>query len=114
MTATASCSSKSSSTSTAPSPRSNAHRSRLSPRSTASPRPAASQSRWRAISSSPPAAQFEAETMAVMRRLADGPTAAYAVAKRLINEAAGVDRLYYHLDRELESLARIADTGDFA
>ena len=61
-----------------------------------------------------PAAQFEAETMAVMRRLADGPTAAYAVAKRLINEAAGVDRLDYHLDRELESLARIADTGDFA
>ena len=61
-----------------------------------------------------PAALFEAETMAVMRRLADGPTAAYAVAKRLINEAAGVDRLDYHLDRELESLARIADSGDFA
>jgi len=61
-----------------------------------------------------PAAQFEAESMAVARRLAAGPTDAYAVAKRLINEAAGVDRLDYHLDRELESLARSADSSDFA
>jgi len=61
-----------------------------------------------------PAAQFDAESMAVARRLAAGPTDAYAVAKRLINEAAGVDRLDYHLDRELESLARSADSSDFA
>jgi len=61
-----------------------------------------------------PAAQFEAGSMAVARRLAAGPTDAYAVAKRLINEAAGVDRLDYHLDRELESLARSADSSDFA
>ncbi len=61
-----------------------------------------------------PAADFAAETIAIARRLASGPTGAYAVAKRLINDAAGVDRLDYHLDRELESLARIADTGDFA
>ena len=61
-----------------------------------------------------PAAQFDAESMAVARRIAAGPTDAYAVAKRLINEAAGVDRLDYHLDRELESLARSADSSDFA
>ena len=61
-----------------------------------------------------PAAQFTTESMAVVQRLAQGPTASYAVAKRLVNEAAGVDRLDYHLDRELESLARSADTRDFA
>jgi len=61
-----------------------------------------------------PAAQFDAESMAVAQRIAAGPTGAYAVAKRLINEAAGVDRLDYHLDRELESLARSADSSDFA
>jgi enoyl-CoA hydratase/carnithine racemase len=36
------------------------------------------------------------------------------VAKALLNQAAGVDRLDYHLDRELEALARIADGRDFA
>ncbi len=61
-----------------------------------------------------PAAQFDAESMAVARRIAAGSTDAYAVAKRLINEAAGVDRLDYHLDRELESLTRSADSSDFA
>ena len=61
-----------------------------------------------------PAAQFDAESMAVARRIAAGPTDAYAVAKRLIHEAAGVDRLDYHLDRELESLTRSADSSDFA
>jgi hypothetical protein len=33
---------------------------------------------------------------------------------RLVNQAAGVDRLDYHLDQELEHLARIADGPDFA
>jgi 2-(1,2-epoxy-1,2-dihydrophenyl)acetyl-CoA isomerase len=61
-----------------------------------------------------PAPQFDNESMAVAQRIAAGPTDAYAVAKRLINEAAGVDRLDYHLDRELESLARSADSSDFA
>jgi 2-(1,2-epoxy-1,2-dihydrophenyl)acetyl-CoA isomerase len=61
-----------------------------------------------------PAAQFDARWMAVAQRIAAGPTGAYAVAKSLINEAAGVDRLDYHLDRELEGLARSADSGDFA
>lgn len=60
-----------------------------------------------------PDATFEAETMGLARRLADGPTASYAAAKQLMNEAAGVDRLDYHLDRELDALARSADTRDF-
>ena len=47
-------------------------------------------------------------------RLAAGPTRAYAVAKGLINQAAGVERLDYQLDQELENLARIADGRDFA
>lgn len=56
---------------------------------------------------------FESEVMSLARRLADGPTASYAAAKRLMNEAAGVDRLDYHLDRELEALAASADSEDF-
>jgi len=47
-------------------------------------------------------------------RLAEGPTPAYAVAKKLMNQAAGVDRLDFHLDQEIEHLARVADTPDFA
>ncbi len=57
---------------------------------------------------------FEDDTTALARRLASGPTAAYGVAKRLLNQAAGVDQLDYHLDQELQHLARIADTPDFA
>jgi 2-(1,2-epoxy-1,2-dihydrophenyl)acetyl-CoA isomerase len=58
--------------------------------------------------------RFEEEVLAVARRLAAGPTRAYAVAKSLINQAAGVDQLDYHLDEELRHLARIADGADFA
>ncbi len=61
-----------------------------------------------------PAEAFEDEVGALARRLAEGPTRAYGVAKALLNQAAGVDRLDYHLDRELEHLARIADGRDFA
>lgn len=57
---------------------------------------------------------FDDEVGALARRLAAGPTASYAAAKRLMNEAAGVDRLDYHLDRELEALAHSADSADFA
>ena len=35
-------------------------------------------------------------------RLASGPTEALGIAKNLINDAATMDRLDYHLDRELE------------
>jgi len=57
---------------------------------------------------------FESEIAALADRLASGPTAAMAAAKRLMNEAAGVDRLDHHLDRELDELGRVADGPDFA
>jgi 2-(1,2-epoxy-1,2-dihydrophenyl)acetyl-CoA isomerase len=57
---------------------------------------------------------FESDTLALARRLAAGPTAAFSIAKRLLNQAAGVDQLDYHLDEELQHLARVADTPDFA
>ncbi len=61
-----------------------------------------------------PADRFDAEVADIARRLASGPTEAFAVAKSLIHQAAGVDRLDWHLDRELENLARIADGREFA
>ncbi len=61
-----------------------------------------------------PTESFESDVRGVARRLAEGPTEAYGVAKRLVHLAAGVDRLDYHLDQELEELARIADGPDFA
>jgi len=48
------------------------------------------------------------------RRLAEGPTEALGIAKELLNQAAGMDRLDFHLDREIESLARIADGANFS
>jgi len=57
---------------------------------------------------------FDAQVLALAQRLAQGPTAAYAAAKRLMNEGAGLDRLDHHLDRELEALVRSADSTDFA
>jgi 2-(1,2-epoxy-1,2-dihydrophenyl)acetyl-CoA isomerase len=61
-----------------------------------------------------PNESFDAEVAGLARRLAEGPTRAWGIAKALLNQAAGVDRLDHHLDRELESLARIADGPDFA
>ena len=61
-----------------------------------------------------PDASFDEETAALAARLAAGPTSAMAAAKRLMNEAAGVDRLDHHLDRELDELGRVADGPDFA
>jgi 2-(1,2-epoxy-1,2-dihydrophenyl)acetyl-CoA isomerase len=60
-----------------------------------------------------PTETFDAEVMALAEKLSKGPTKAYAIAKSLIHQAAGVDRLDHHLDRELEMLARIADGRDF-
>ncbi len=56
-------------------------------------------------------AEAVAETAA---RLAAGPTTAHGIAKTLLNQAAGMDRLDYHLDQELEHLVRIADGPEFA
>ena len=61
-----------------------------------------------------PDGTFEAEVGAIAQHLAAGPTEAYGIAKRLINQAAGVDQLDYHLDEELQCLARIADGPEFA
>ena len=61
-----------------------------------------------------PTETFDSEVMGLAEKLARGPTRAFAVAKSLIHQAAGVDRLDHHLDRELENLARIADGRDFS
>jgi len=65
------------------------------------------------ITSVTPAAGLHGEVTAVARRLAAGPTEAFGVAKSLLNQAAGVDRLDYHLDQELEYLARSANRPEF-
>lgn len=59
-------------------------------------------------------ARFDEEVRALARRLADLPTRSIAMTKALLNQAAGVDRLDWHLDQELESLERSADSADFA
>jgi len=61
-----------------------------------------------------PTEGFDAAVLALAHTLAEGPTGSYAAAKRLMNEAAGVDRLDHHLDRELEALVQAADGPDFA
>jgi 2-(1,2-epoxy-1,2-dihydrophenyl)acetyl-CoA isomerase len=61
-----------------------------------------------------PDEEFDARVAEIAGALAAGPTRAYAVAKSLINQAASVDRLDYHLDEELQALARIADEPNFA
>jgi 2-(1,2-epoxy-1,2-dihydrophenyl)acetyl-CoA isomerase len=52
---------------------------------------------------------FDREVDATARRLADGPPQAFATAKELLNQSAGMDRLDEHLDRELLELSRAAD-----
>lgn len=66
------------------------------------------------INSVYPTPVFDEEVRRLAEMLADGPAAAFAIAKGLINQAAGMERLDVHLDRELESLSRIADGSEFA
>jgi 2-(1,2-epoxy-1,2-dihydrophenyl)acetyl-CoA isomerase len=66
------------------------------------------------VSGTFPVETFDAEVMAVAARLAAGPTEALGIAKALMNQAAGMDRLDMHLDHELEQLARIANGDNFA
>jgi 2-(1,2-epoxy-1,2-dihydrophenyl)acetyl-CoA isomerase len=61
-----------------------------------------------------PVETFDEDVMSMARRLAEGPPEALGIAKDLINQAAGMDRLDLHLDRELEQLARIANGEHFA
>jgi 2-(1,2-epoxy-1,2-dihydrophenyl)acetyl-CoA isomerase len=58
--------------------------------------------------------ELDEKVFAIAQQLAAGPTHAYAVAKELLNEAAGLDRLDLHLDRELQELTRAADGPEVA
>lgn len=69
---------------------------------------------WGLVNEVFPTETFDAEVLAMAQRLADGPTRSYAVTKQLLHQSATVDRIDFHLDRELDELARIADTADFA
>jgi 2-(1,2-epoxy-1,2-dihydrophenyl)acetyl-CoA isomerase len=61
-----------------------------------------------------PASSFDSEVMRIGQQLAAGPTHAYGVAKTLLNQAAGLDRIDFHLEQELQQLARAADGPEFA
>jgi enoyl-CoA hydratase/carnithine racemase len=56
---------------------------------------------------------LDSEAARIAAQLAESPTAAVGVAKGLLNQAAGMDRLDVHLDAELTELARIADGPNF-
>ena len=58
--------------------------------------------------------RFDDEVAAVAEQLAAGPRRAFAIAKELLNQAAGIDQLDAHLDREIQELARAADGPEFA
>jgi 2-(1,2-epoxy-1,2-dihydrophenyl)acetyl-CoA isomerase len=60
-----------------------------------------------------PAAAFDVDVLAIAHTLADGPTRAFATAKALLNQAAGVDRMEFHLGQELQHLVRSADSPEF-
>jgi 2-(1,2-epoxy-1,2-dihydrophenyl)acetyl-CoA isomerase len=61
-----------------------------------------------------PSDTFDRDVHEIAQRLASGPAEAWGIAKELMNQAAGMDRLDVHLDRELDNLARIADGANFA
>jgi 2-(1,2-epoxy-1,2-dihydrophenyl)acetyl-CoA isomerase len=61
-----------------------------------------------------PSVTFDDEVMRIAHKLAAGPTEALGIAKELLNQAAGMDRLDIHLDRELEQLTRIANGSNFS
>ena len=68
---------------------------------------------WGLINGVHPVDGFDARVREIAGRIAAGPAEALGVAKGLVHAAAGVDRLDFHLDREIEALARIADGADF-
>jgi 2-(1,2-epoxy-1,2-dihydrophenyl)acetyl-CoA isomerase len=69
---------------------------------------------WGLVTAVHPVETFDEQVLATARQLAAGPTEALGIAKDLMNQAAGIDRLDFHLDRELDELARIADGPNFA
>ncbi len=69
---------------------------------------------WGLVTRVLPTATFDEDALAVAAQIAAGPAPAFAATKHLINQAAGIDRIDYHLDQELDTLARIANSPDFA
>lgn len=69
---------------------------------------------WGLINRVIPKASLDSEVLRVAAELAKAPTQAVGIAKSLLNQAAGMDRLDVHLDAELTELARIADGPNFA
>jgi 2-(1,2-epoxy-1,2-dihydrophenyl)acetyl-CoA isomerase len=69
---------------------------------------------WGLINRVFPVDSLDAEALKIATEVAASPTAAVGVAKSLLNQAAGMDRLDVHLDAELTELARIADGPNFA
>jgi 2-(1,2-epoxy-1,2-dihydrophenyl)acetyl-CoA isomerase len=69
---------------------------------------------WGLVNRVSPVATFDADVLDAARRMAAGPAEAMGIAKGLVQQAAGVDRLDFHLDREIDALSRIADGADFA
>ena len=61
-----------------------------------------------------PDAELDARALELAHRLAEAPTAAIAVTKRMINRGVDMERLDVQLDAELTELARIADGDNFA
>jgi 2-(1,2-epoxy-1,2-dihydrophenyl)acetyl-CoA isomerase len=79
------------------------------------PRLSASEAlEWGLINRVIPDALLDAEALRIAEELAAAPTQAVGVAKALLNQAAGMERLDVHLDAELTELARIADGPNFA
>ncbi len=68
---------------------------------------------WGLINRVIPDGSLDSEALALAAELARSPTAAVGVAKDLLNQAAGMERLDVHLDAELTELARIADGPNF-
>lgn len=69
---------------------------------------------WGLVNEVYPTEKFDEEVRSLAQRLAAGPTRSYAVTKQLLHQSATADRLDWHLDQELDQLARIADSADFA
>jgi 2-(1,2-epoxy-1,2-dihydrophenyl)acetyl-CoA isomerase len=59
-------------------------------------------------------ADVDAAARELAARLAEGPAEAMGVAKSLLNQAAGMERIDAHLDQELGELARVASGAAFA
>ncbi|HTP28066.1 MAG TPA: enoyl-CoA hydratase-related protein [Anaeromyxobacteraceae bacterium] len=69
---------------------------------------------WGLVNAVYPTERFDEEVLALAKRLAEGPTRSFGVTKQLFNRSASAEALDVHLDLEIEELARIADSADFA